>query len=50
MPARFYVDGSVGRGYSPEGAFHRAMIVFVRHFFHTCGDAEVVLPAGRTRI
>jgi TolB protein len=50
MPARVYVDGSDGRGYAPDGAFHRAMMVFDRHYFHTGGEAEVEVPAGRTTI
>jgi hypothetical protein len=50
MSARVYVDGSDGRGYSPDGAFHRAMMVFDRHYFHTEGEAEVVVPAGRTTV
>jgi TolB protein len=50
VPARIYIDGSDGRGYSPDGAFHRAMMVFDRHYFHTRGEAEVEVPAGRTRI
>jgi TolB protein len=50
MPARLYVDGSDGRSYAPEGAFHRAMMVTDRHYFHTMGDAEIELPAGRATI
>ena len=50
LPARVYVDGSDGRGYSPDGAFHRAMMVYDRHYFHTEGEAEVEVPAGRTNI
>lgn len=50
VAARIYVDASDGRGYSPDGAFHRAMMVFDRHYFHTNGEAEVEVPAGRTRI
>ena len=50
MPARIYVDASDGRAYSPDGAFHRAMMVTDRHYFHTSGEAEVELPAGRTTV
>jgi len=50
MPARVYVDASDGRSYSPEGAFHRSMMVFDRHYFHTWGEDEVELPAGRARV
>ena len=50
MPARLYVQASDGRGYTPDGAFHRAMMVFDHHYFHTTGEAEVEVPAGRTTI
>ena len=50
VPARVYVDASDGRSYSPEGAFHRAMMVTDRHYFHTPGEAEIEVPAGRTSI
>lgn len=50
MPARIYLDASDGRSYSPNGAFHRAMMVTDRHYFHMNGDAEVDVPAGRTAI
>ena len=50
MPARVYVDASDGRAYSPDGAFHRAMMVTDRHYFHTSGTTELELPAGRTTI
>jgi TolB protein len=50
VPARVFVDGSDGRGYSPDDAFHRAAMVFDRHYFHTRGEAVVEVPAGRTRV
>jgi TolB protein len=50
MPARIYVDASDGRAYSPDGAFHRAMMVFDRHYFHTSSEADIEVPAGRTKI
>jgi TolB protein len=50
MPARVYVDAADGRSYSPGGAFHRAMMVTDRHYFHTLGEAELELPAGRATI
>ncbi|MGH7505028.1 MAG: CehA/McbA family metallohydrolase, partial [Longimicrobiales bacterium] len=50
MPARIYIDASDGRGYSPDGAFHRAAMVFDRHYFHTAGEAGIEVPAGQTRI
>jgi len=48
--ARLYVDASDGRSYSPDGAFHRAMMVTDRHYFHSSGDAEVEVPAGKTTV
>ena len=48
--ARIYIDASDGRHYSPDGAFHRSMMVFDRHYFHTTEDAVVEVPAGRTKI
>ncbi len=50
MPARVYVDASDTRAYSPDGAFHRAMMVTDRHYFHTAGEADLDLPAGRATI
>ncbi len=50
MPARVYVDASDGRHYTPDGLFHRSMMVFDRHYFHTDGASELEVPAGRTRI
>jgi hypothetical protein len=50
LPARIYVDASDRRAYTPDGAFHRAMMVFDRHYFHTSGDTELDLPAGRATI
>src|SRR5690606_26979571 len=50
MPARVHVAAADGRSYSPEVGFHRAMMVFDRHYFHTAGTDEVVVPAGSTTI
>lgn len=50
MPARVYLDASDGRSYSPDGAFHRAMMVTDRHYFHTSGDSEIEVPVGRATI
>lgn len=50
MPARLYVDAADGRSYTPTGLFHRAMMVTDRHYFHSPGEAEVDLPAGRATI
>ena len=38
LPARIYLDASDGRSYSPDGAFHRAMMVQDRHYFHVNGS------------
>jgi TolB protein len=46
MPVRVYVDAADGRSYSPDGAFHRAMMVTDRHYFHTGGEADLTLPLG----
>jgi Tol biopolymer transport system component len=50
IAARVYVDASDGRHYTPDGLFHRSMMVFDRHYFHMDGDVEVEVPAGPTRI
>ena len=50
LPARLYVDASDGRSYTPDGRFHRAMMVTDRQYFHTPGDVEVDVPVGKTTI
>ena len=50
MPARVYIDASDARAYSPDAAFHRAMMVQDRHYFHTNGEDDLDLPAGRATI
>jgi TolB protein len=50
MPARVYLDASDGRSYTPDGLFHRAMMVTDRHYFHTPGETEVDVPIGRATI
>jgi TolB protein len=50
MPARVYIDASDSRAYSPNGAFHRAMMVQDRHYFHTNGEDDLELPAGTATI
>jgi TolB protein len=50
MPARVYIDASDKRHYTPDEAFHRSMMVFDRHYFHTGGESDVDLPAGPARI
>jgi Tol biopolymer transport system component len=48
--ARIYVDASDGRHYTPDGLFHRSMMVFDRQYFHMSAESEIDAPAGRTRI
>jgi hypothetical protein len=65
VTARIHVDASDGRHYTPADGFHRSMMVFDRHYFHTpyagrtfrsggveSGDdaTEIEVPAGRTVI
>ena len=50
MPARIYVDASDGRHYTPDGLFHRSMMVFDRHYFHMDREVELELPTGRATI
>jgi TolB protein len=50
MPARVYVDASDKRHYTPDDGFHRSMMVFDRHYFHTDGESIVDLPAGPARL
>jgi TolB protein len=50
VPARVTVEASDGRGYSPDGAFHRAMMVFDRHYFHATGEAVLDVPAGQVHV
>jgi TolB protein len=46
-PARVYPLASDGRGYSPEGAFHRVIAITETHYFNTMGEFELEVPAGR---
>jgi TolB protein len=48
--ARIYIDASDGRHYTPDGLFHRSMMVFDRHYFHMTADADVDVPVGRVTI
>ena len=50
MPARLYIDASDKRHYTPDGMFHRSMMAFDRHYFHSDGQSELDLPAGAARI
>jgi len=57
MPARVFVTGEDGRAYAPDSAWMRADDNFVRserpfeaHYFHTAGNAEITVPAGRVDV
>ena len=45
--ARIYIDASDGGTTRRTALFHRSMMVFDRHYFHTDGEAELEVPAGR---
>ncbi|MGH7447124.1 MAG: CehA/McbA family metallohydrolase [Longimicrobiales bacterium] len=49
-PARIYLQASDGRGYAPDGGFHRVIAATETHYFHTTGEFEVEVPAGTTVI
>ena len=50
MAARIYVDASDGRSYTPDGRFHRAMMVTDRHYFHMSGDRRARSACRRATI
>ncbi|MCH8217336.1 MAG: CehA/McbA family metallohydrolase [Planctomycetes bacterium] len=50
MPARIQLQASDGRAYSPDGGFHRVIASTETHYFHTTGESEIEVPAGRTTI
>ncbi len=50
VAARVTVQASDGRSYAPDGGFHRVIAVTETHYFHTAGEAEVEVPAGRVTI
>jgi TolB protein len=56
-PARISVTGEDGRAYAPDDAWMRADDSFVRsersfeaHYFHTFGNVELTVPAGRVEL
>ena len=49
-PARIYLEGSDGRGYTPDGGFHRVIAATEIHYFHTDGEFEVEVPTGSINI
>ncbi|HET9984400.1 MAG TPA: CehA/McbA family metallohydrolase, partial [Longimicrobiales bacterium] len=50
LPARIYLLASDGRAYAPDGGFHRVVAATETHYFHTTGESEVEVPAGRITI
>ena len=50
MPARVSVNASDGRGYAPDGGFHRVSPVTNTHYFPSSGEFEIEVPAGGTKI
>jgi TolB protein len=57
VPARVFVVGEDKRAYAPDDAWMTADDNFVRserpfeaHYFHTAGNAELTLPAGRADV
>jgi hypothetical protein len=50
VPARILLKASDGRAYAPDGGFHRVITATETHYFHTSGEAEIEVPAGRTTI
>ncbi|MGH9160262.1 MAG: CehA/McbA family metallohydrolase, partial [Vicinamibacteraceae bacterium] len=50
MPARIYLQASDGRAYAPDKGFPRVIAATETHYFHTTGQAEIEVPAGRVAI
>ena len=50
VPARIQLLASDGRGYVPDGAFHRVSPANEIHYFHSNGEFEVTVPAGDVRL
>jgi TolB protein len=50
VPARIQLLASDGRGYVPNGAFHRVSPANEIHYFHSTGEFEVTVPAGDIRV
>ncbi len=50
VSARVYLRASDGRGYAPDGGFHRVIAVSETHYFHANGTFEVEVPAGTVSI
>ncbi|MDH3272249.1 MAG: LpqB family beta-propeller domain-containing protein [Gemmatimonadota bacterium] len=50
VPARIQLLAVDGRGYVPDGAFHRVSPANEIHYFHSSGEFEVTVPAGAVRV
>jgi TolB protein len=50
VPARVYLRAADGRAYAPDGGFHRVIAVSETHYFHTSGESDIEVPAGRVTI
>lgn len=50
MPGRIQLKASDGRAYAPEGSYHRVIAVTETHYFHSSGESEVEVPAGRVEV
>src|SRR5439155_232933 len=55
--ARIFITGEDGRAYAPDNAwinaddnFDRSERRFEAHYFHSSGNAEVTVPAGRVEV
>ncbi len=48
--ARVYLLASDGRGYAPEGMYHRVIAATETHYFHADGAFEVEVPVGQARV
>jgi TolB protein len=46
-PARLYPLAADGRAYAPDGGFHRVIAATETHYFHTTGEFELEVPAGK---
>ncbi|MFQ5704615.1 MAG: CehA/McbA family metallohydrolase [Gemmatimonadales bacterium] len=49
-PARIQLLASDGRGYAPDGGFHRVSPANEIHYFHTRGTFDVEIPAGTVSV
>jgi hypothetical protein len=50
MAGRIQLVASDGRAYAPDDGFARVMAVTETHYFHTPGEFDVEVPAGRVEL